>query len=91
MNSRPPSSRSDAGEAAWAYNRWPTIGLYSGAGVAALLGVLFRSGWLTMVGAIVGGAVLGCLIGLVLARVVYRSPGPPGDDEPAEDPTDPGP
>ncbi len=62
-------------DAAWAHNRWPTIGLYTGAGVGLLMGIAFVSGWLFTLGFIVALAVTGCLVGLGLAGIVYRRAG----------------
>jgi len=62
-------------DAAWAHNRWPTIGLYTGAGVGLLVGVAFVSGWLWTIGFVVALAVTGCLLGLGLAGLVYRRAG----------------
>ena len=59
-------------DAAWAHNRWPTIGLYTGAGLGLLMGIAFVSGWLLTIGFIVALAVTGCLVGLGLASLVYR-------------------
>ncbi len=62
-------------DAAWAHNRWPTIGLYTGAGVGLLMGIAFVSGlWLT-IGFIVALAVTGCLVGLGMAGMMYRRAG----------------
>ena len=62
-------------DAAWAHNRWPTIGLYTGGGVGLLMGIAFVSGWLWTIGFVVALAVLGCLVGLGLAGIVYRHSG----------------
>ena len=59
-------------DAAWAHNRWPTIGLYTGAGVGLLMGVAFVSGWWMTIAFIVALAVTGCLVGLGLAGIVFR-------------------
>ena len=78
-------------DAAWAHNRWPTIGLYAGAGVGLLMGIAFVSGWLLTIAYIVALAVTGCLVGLGLAGIVFRRAGaasrsPGGElDKAAED------
>ncbi len=59
-------------DAAWAHNRWPTIGLYTGAGLGLLMGIAFVSGWLLTIGFIVALAATGCLVGFGLAGIVYR-------------------
>jgi len=65
----------EAVDAAWAHNRWPTVGLYSGAGVGLLMGIAFVSGlWLT-IAFIVALAVTGCLVGLGMAGMMYRRAG----------------
>ena len=61
----------DIGDAAWAHNRWPTIGLYTGAGIGVLLGVVFYSGWVWTVLFIIGLATAGCLLGFAAAILVY--------------------
>ena len=82
---------SEAVDAAWAHNRWPTIGLYAGAGVGLLMGIAFVSGWLVTIAYIVALAVTGCLVGLGLAGIVFRRAGaasrsPGGElDKAAED------
>ena len=65
----------EAIDAAWAHNRWPTIGLYTGAGLGLLMGIAFVSGWLLTIGFVVGLGVIGCLVGLGLAGVMYRRAG----------------
>lgn len=87
------ASQTDIGDAAWAYNRWPTIGLWSGGGIGLLLSVLFGAGWLLVIGSIAGGAIGGCLLGALLAIVVYPTRGgyrdaeAPDPDRPAEPPS----
>ncbi len=82
---------SESVDAAWAHNRWPTIGLYTGAGVGLLMGVAFVSGWWMTIAFIVALAVTGCLVGLGLAGIVFRRVGaasrsPGGElDKAAED------
>ena len=72
MNDRKPQPTSDPGDAAWAYNRWPTVGLFTGAGLGAMLGVVFPPfGWFKLVAFIVTGAITGCLLGFVTARIVF--------------------
>ena len=66
---------SEAVDAAWAHNRWPTIGLYTGAGVGLLMGIAFVSGWWLTIVFIVALAVTGCLVGLGLAGMMYRRAG----------------
>lgn len=63
---------SEAIDGAWAHNRWPTIGLYTGAGIGLLMGIAFVSGLLLTIAFIVALAVIGCVAGLALAAVVYR-------------------
>jgi hypothetical protein len=65
----------EAIEAAWAHNRWPTIGLHTGAGVGLLMGIAFLSGWLLTIAFIVGLAVTGCVVGLGLAGIMFRRAG----------------
>jgi len=65
----------EAVDAAWAHNRWPTIGLYAGAGVGLLMGIAFVSGWWLTIAFIVALAVTGCLVGLGLAGMMYRRAG----------------
>ena len=65
----------EAVEAAWAHNRWPTVGLYSGAGVGLLMGIAFVSGWWLTIAFVVALAVTGCLVGLGLAGMMYRRAG----------------
>jgi hypothetical protein len=75
----------DIGDAAWAQNRWPAIGLGAGAGIALVLGVVFWAGWIKTLICIVAFALAGCLIGVVAAKIVYgdvdEQPG--GDDRSA--------
>ncbi len=66
---------SESIDAAWAHNRWPTIGLYTGAGVGLLMGIAFVSGFWMTIGFIVALAVTGCLVGLGLAGMMYRRAG----------------
>ena len=64
-------------DAAWAHNRWPTIGLYAGAGIGLLVGIVFVLGWRWTVAYIAVLAVTGCLVGFGLAQVIYPWPKPP--------------
>ena len=83
MNEHDPGP--DLGDATWAHNRWPTIGLYTGAGVGAVLGIMFLVGWLWTILYIVTLAITGCIVGLVAAKVTFwGSPQGPIDLEPAE-------
>ncbi len=59
-------------DAAWAHNRWPTIGLHTGAGCGLLMGVAFVSGWMWTLLYMLVLAVVGCLVGFGLAGIVYR-------------------
>ena len=63
---------SESIDAAWAHNRWPTIGLYTGGGVGLLMGIAFVSGWWLTIVFIVALAVTGCLVGLGLAGMMSR-------------------
>lgn len=72
MNTQKSQSTPDPGDAAWAYNRWPTIGLYTGGGLGAILGVVFPPfGWLKLIAIIVVGAIGGCVLGFISARVFF--------------------
>ena len=72
MSDRKEQSASDIGDAAWAYNRWPTIGLYTGGGLGAMLGMVFPPfGWLRLLIFIVAGAIGGCVLGFITARVIF--------------------
>ncbi len=61
----------DISDATWAHNRWPTIGLYTGAGIGFAVGVVFVAGWLLTIAYTVGLGVLGLLVGLGLAVLIY--------------------
>jgi type IV secretory pathway VirB6-like protein len=65
----------DAGltDAAWAYNRWPTIGLAVGAGTGLVVGVVTYVGVLWTLVYIVALTVIGCAIGLIVARLMFGS------------------
>lgn len=72
MNPQKSQSTPDPGDAAWAYNRWPTVGLFTGAGLAATLGVVFPPfGWLKLIVLVVAGAIGGCILGFITARVIF--------------------
>ena len=72
MSDRKKQSTSDIGDAAWAYNRWPTIGLFTGAGLGAMLAVVFPPfGWFKLIAFFVAGAIGGCALGSVTARVIF--------------------
>ena len=72
MNGRKPQPTSDIGDAAWAYNRWPTVGLFTGCGLCAVLALVFPPfGWLKLIAFIVAGAVGGCILGFITARVIF--------------------
>ena len=80
MNDRKQEAGPTIGDAAWAHNRWPAIGLYAGAGIGLFLGVIFWLGWLWTIALIVGLALAGCFTGLAAAKLIYR-----GADERRED------
>lgn len=63
----------DISDAAWAHNRWPTVGLYCGAGIGLLLAVVFYQAWYWAVLYVVAGAVAGCLFGFAAAFLTYGS------------------
>ena len=71
MSERKPETDAGFSDATWAYNRWPTIGLYTGAGVGVALGVVFYWWWLWTALLAGGLAVAGCLGGFGLARLVH--------------------
>ena len=58
-------------DATWAHNRWPTIGLYTGAGIAAVFGILLGLGWVWTIAGIFGLALLGCFGGVAVAKITY--------------------
>lgn len=68
---RHPDSMTDVGDAAWAHNRWPTIGLYAGAGIGAFLGLVFYAGWFWTILYIVVLAIVGGVLGFVAAKLMY--------------------
>ncbi len=59
-------------DAAWAHNRWPTIGLNAGAGCGLLMGIAFVSGWVWTLVFMLVLAVVGCVAGLGLAGIMFR-------------------
>lgn len=61
-------------DAAWAHNRWPTIGLNAGAVCGLLMGIALVSGWLWTLGYMLVLAVVGCGLGFGLAVIVFRRP-----------------
>ena len=71
MNERNSDPLPDVGDSAWAQNRWPTIGLFSGAGIGLLLGLVFVAGWLRTIAYVVALTITGCAVGLILAKLVY--------------------
>ncbi len=62
---------SDVGDAAWAHNRWPTIGIYSGAGIGAMVALVFYPGWLLTITYVVVLAIVGGLLGFAAAKLIY--------------------
>ncbi len=58
-------------DASWAHNRWPTIGLYTGAGLGVVMGVVFVPGWMWALGYVIAGAIVGCLLALGLVKLIY--------------------
>ena len=71
----------DLGDAAWAHNRWPTVGLFTGGGVGLLLGIVFYIGWLWTLLLAVCLAVAGCVTGVGLAALIYGK----ADERPDDD------
>ncbi len=71
MTNDDPNTRSGIGDAAWAYNRWPTIGLFTGIGIGVVLSVSFPVGWIRGVLIALGSGVVGCVLGLILAKLTY--------------------
>ena len=71
MNDRPSNLRESIGDAAWAYNRWPTIGLFTGLGIGVVLSVSFPVGWIRGILIALGSGVVGCVLGLILAKLIY--------------------
>ena len=79
MTNEDPSTRSGPGDAAWAQNRWPTIGLFTGLGLGIVVAVSFPVGWLLMILLPIAGSATGCVLGLVLAKLFYRCADPHDD------------
>ena len=77
-----PNTRSGIGDAAWAYNRWPTIGLFTGLGIGVVLSVSFPVGWIRGVLIALAGGVVGCVLGLILAKLIYGRANQRDDDQP---------
>ncbi len=75
MSDRKSEPVPDIGDATWAHNRWPVVGLYTGAGVGLALGVIFWGGFFWTVLYSAGLSVLGCLLGYALAILIYGRPG----------------
>ncbi len=71
MTNDDPNTRSGIGDAAWAYNRWPTIGLFTGLGIGVVLSVSFPVGWIRGILIALGSGVVGCVLGLILAKLIY--------------------
>lgn len=80
MNDRPSNLREGIGDAAWAYNRWPTIGLFTGLGIGAVLGVGFPLGWIWGILVVLGSGGVGCVLGLILAKLIYGRANQRDDD-----------
>ncbi len=72
MTNEDPSTRSSPGDAAWAQNRWPTIGLFTGLGLGIVLAVSIPVGWLLMILLPIAGSVVGCVLGLAFAKLFYK-------------------
>ncbi len=71
MTNDDPNTRSGIGDAAWAYNRWPTIGLFTGLGIGVVRSVSFPVGWIRGILIALGSGIVGCVLGLILARLTY--------------------
>lgn len=71
MTNDDPNTRSGIGDAAWAYNRWPTIGLFTGLGIGVVLSVSFPVGWIRGILIALGSGIVGCVLGLLLAKLIY--------------------
>jgi hypothetical protein len=69
---RAAAETSESIDAAWAHNRWPTIGLHAGAGCGLLMGIAFVSGWMWTLAFMLMLAVAGCLVGFGLAGLMFR-------------------
>ena len=70
------------GDAAWAYNRWPTIGLFTGIGIGVVLSVSFPVGWIRGILIALACGVVGCGLGLILAKLIYGRANQCDDDQP---------
>lgn len=78
--SEPPEPPPGIGDAAWAHNRWPAVGLCAGAGLGLILGgMVLLAGWWT-IAYLIGGALLGCYGGLLAATMMYRQLLKPGGE-----------
>ena len=82
MTNDDPNTRSGIGDAAWAYNRWPTIGLFTGIGIGVVLSVSFPVGWIRGILIALAGGGVGCVLGLILARLIYGRANQRDDDQP---------
>ena len=82
MTNDDPNTRSGIGDAAWAYNRWPTIGLFTGIGIGVVLSVSFPVGWIRGILIALGSGVVGCVLGLILAKLIYGRANQRDDDQP---------
>lgn len=82
MNDRPSNLREGIGDAAWAYNRWPIIGLFTGIGIGAVVGVSFPLGWIWGILVAIASGGVGCVLGLILAKLVYGRADQRDDDQP---------
>ena len=80
-----PNTRSGIGDAAWAYNRWPTIGLFAGIGICVVLSFSFPVGWIWGILLTLAGGVVGCVLGFAAARVFYGRIGRQQDDDDHEE------
>ena len=76
------NTRSGIGDAAWAYNRWPTIGLFTGLGIGVVLSVSFPVGWIRGILIALGSGIVGCVLGLILAKLIYGRANHRDDDQP---------
>ena len=78
MNDRKQEAGPSIGDAAWAHNRWPAVGLYTGAGFGLALGVIFWLGWLWTIVLIVGLAFAGCfaLKNSLMSHIINSSTDP---------------
>ncbi|MCH8315793.1 MAG: hypothetical protein IIA64_07455 [Planctomycetes bacterium] len=82
MTNDDPNTRSGIGDAAWAYNRWPTIGLFTGLGIGVVLSVSFPVGWIRGILIALGSGIVGCVLGLLLAKLIYGRANHRDDDQP---------